>query len=358
MSRILAFRAAALGAAMVGVFAMVAGILSARASAQSESCSEAMQMFHDRRWADAAAAFDKCEQRNPGKTDALLYRGKSLINLHKFDEAREALQAYSQSHPQSDDAVYLLAFTTFRQDKPAESLRLFTQAAKLKPPTANDLTIAALDYVLLKDYSDAAHYLELSLKIDPNDVEARYHLGRVRYQQNQFDLAIAAFHEVLERDPNNVKALNNLGLSLEAKNQVESAIAAYKKAIELDQTAAPHSEQPYLNLGSLLAKSNRLDEAIPVLARAVEIAPEQFKVHYELARAYFDSNQFEAAREQAELAVKLDPNDSSGHYLLGRIYQRLGQKNLAKEQFESTSQLMRDKDARSPGGMASDSDSH
>ena len=316
-----------------------------------------MQMFRERHWSDAAAGFEECEKQDPGKTDALLYRGKSLVNLQEFDEAATALQTYAKSHPQSDDAVYLLAFIFFRKDKPQESLQLFSEAAKLKAPSANDLTIIALDYVLLTDYNDAAHYLELALKMNPDDLEARYHLGRVRYQQNQFDLAIEAFQTVIQRDPANVKAEDNLGLSLEGKNQLEAAIMAYKKAIELDQAAPSHNEQPYLNLGSLLAKSNRFDEAIRLLVRASQIAPAEFKVHYELGKAYFDSGQYAPARQQAEEAVKLNPKDSSGHYLLGRVYQRLKQKDLANEQFQLTSKLIRDNGATSRG-MASGAASH
>jgi len=332
---------------------LVAMIFPPGISGQSAACPAAMKMFRQQRWADAAAGFEQCEQQDPGKTNALLYRGKALVNLRQFESAESALRTYAKSNPQSADAAYLLAFIAFREDKPAESLQLFSDAAKLNPPTANDLTIAALDYVLLNQYSDAAHYLELSLKMNPDDVEARYHLGRVRYQQNQFDLAIAAFQEVIKRDPRNVKALDNLGLTLEAKNQVEAATAAYKRAIELDEAAASHSEQPYLNLGALLSKSNRLDEAIPLLARAAEIAPGELKVHYELAKAYFDSSQWESAQQQAEAAVKLNPKDSSSHYLLGRAYQRLGRKELANQEFRTTAGLIHDKDANSSGGMAS-----
>lgn len=316
---------------------------------QVGTCAIAMQMFRERRWSDAVAGFEECEKHDPGKTDALLYRGKSLVNLHEFDQAATALQSYAKLHPRSDDALYLLAFVFFRKDNPKESLQLFSEAARLKPPGANDLTIVALDYVLLSSYNDAAHYLELALKMNPDDLEARYHLGRVRYQQNQFDLAIEAFQTVIQRDPANVKAEDNLGLSLEGKNQMEAAIAAYKKAIELDRSAPSHTEQPYLNLGSLLAKSNRFDEAIPLLVRASQIAPAEFKVHYELGKAYFDAGQFAAARQQAEQAVKLNPKDSSGHYLLGRIYQRLKQKDLANEQFQLTSKLIRDNGATSRG---------
>lgn len=320
---------------------------------QSADCPSGMEMFRQRRWAEAATGFEQCEKLNRGKGDALLYRGKALVNLRQFESAEGALRAYAKANPQSADAAYLLAFIAFREDKPAESLRLFSAASKVNAPTANDLTIAALDYVLLNQFSDAAHYLELSLKLNPDDVEARYHLGRVRYQQNQFDLAIAAFQEVIKRDPANVKAFDNLGLSLEARNQPESATAAYKKAIELDEAASVHSEQPYLNLGALLSKANRFDEAIPLLTRAAEITPREFKPHYELAKAYFDSTQWESARRQAEEAIQLNPKDSSSHYLLGRVYQRLGQKARADEEFRRTAELIRDKNANPQGGMAS-----
>jgi tetratricopeptide (TPR) repeat protein len=322
-------------------------------SGQTDSCTAAMQRFREHRWSEAEHGFEECEQRDPGKTDALLYRGKSLVNMRRFDDAAAALERYSRSHPQSDDAVYLLAYISFREDKPKDSLRLFSDAAKLKPPAANDLMIVALDYVLLDDYADAAHYLESSLKLNPDDVEARYHLGRVRYQQNQFDLAIAAFEEVIKQDPANVKAQDNLGLSLEAKNQIEPAITAYQKAIELDQAAVSPSEQPYLNLGTLLLKSNRIDEAIQLLERATQIAPGEFKVHYELGRAYFGSHHLDPARQQAEESVKLSPSDSSSHYLLGRIYQRLNRKEDADEQFRLTAELIRKKSADSKRGMAS-----
>ena len=326
-------------------------------SGQDGNCAAAMQMFRERQWSDASAAFEECEKHNPRKTDALLYRGKALVNLRQFDEAATALQLYANLHPQSDDALYLLAFIFFRQDKPQESLRLFSEAGKLKPPSANDLTIVALDYVLLTDYDDAAHYLELALQMDPDDIEARYHLGRVRYQQNQFDLAIEAFQKVLQRDPASVKAEDNLGLSYEAKNQTEAAITAYRRAIELDRATPSHTEQPYLNLGSMLAKSSRFEEAIPLLTRAAEISPNEFKVHYELGKVYFDCSQFADARQQAEQAVRLSGDNSSGHYLLGRIYQRLKEKELATEQFQLTAKLIRENGANSRG-MASGAVSH
>jgi tetratricopeptide (TPR) repeat protein len=331
-----------------------AGLLFAPELFGQASCFDpAMQLFQQRRWAESAAAFVECEKSDPVKTDALLYRGKALVNLGQFADAAAALEGYRQNHPQSDDAAYLLAYARFRQNQPKESLRLFTEAAKLKHPTADDLKVVALDYVLLNDYDDAARYLEESLAMDPGNIEARYHLGRVRYQQNRFDLAIAAFREVLRRDPRNIKAQDNLGLSLEAKNEVDAALVAYREAIKLDETLPLHDEQPYLNLGALLAKSGRTEEAIPLLVRAAALAPNSGKIHYQLARAYFDKNNFEDALRESTKAVSLDPDQSSNHYLLGRIYQRSGSPELAAEQFRLTEKLIHSKDLDSKEGMSS-----
>jgi tetratricopeptide (TPR) repeat protein len=322
-------------------------------SAQSTSFANAMELFQHRQWEEAAKAFAECESSNPGKTDALLYRGKSLINLGQFDSAGSALQNYRETHSNSDDAAYLLAYVRFRQNQPEDSLRLFTDAAKLRAPTADDLKIVALDYVLLSDFEDAAHYLEIALGMDPANVEARYHLGRVRYQQNRFDLAIEAFQEVLRRDPTNVKAQDNLGLCLDAENKTDAAIAAYRKAIEVDAAATVHSEQPYLNLGMLLARSNQLDQAIPLLVRASEFAPKSCKVHYELGKAYFSSNLLQEAQREAEHAVSLDAGDRPSHYLLGRIYQRMGKAELADQEFRKTDEMIHENENKPGNGMAS-----
>lgn len=324
-------------------------LISVTAFSQTDQYSRGLELFQQRQWSEASAAFQQYEKAQPGKTDAPVYAAKSLINLGRIKEAAIVLEPYVTNNPKSDDAVSLLAYLRFREDKPKESLNLFTTAAKLKTPSADDLKIVSLDYVLLNDYEDAARYLEESLKMDPNNLEARYHLGRVRYQQNKFDDAIAAFEEVVRRDPTNVKAEDNLGLSLEGKNETTQAITAYHKAIDLDETAATHNEQPYLDLGILLGKLNRSAEAVPLLTKATHIAPKSSKARYELGKACFNLNHFDDAQAQIEEAVKLDRSNSANHYLLGRIYQRLGRKDLATQEFTMTNQLIGKQNSNATG---------
>jgi tetratricopeptide (TPR) repeat protein len=343
------------GIARFAAIAAAWALLSGVAFNQSNDYQAAVSLFQEHQWRAAAAAFEVVEKSQPGATDAQLYLGKCYTNLQQFDTAFRELEAYAARYPKSADAAYLLAFVRFRQDKPAESLHLYTAAARLKTPESDDLKVVALDYVLLSDYRDAAHYLEIALQMDPNNVEARYHLGRVRYQQNQFDDAIATFRAVLQQDPNNIKAEYNLGLSLEGKDLVPQAIAAYRQAIKLEETQSAHDEQPYLDLGILLSKSNRSQEAVPLLEEAASIAPKSAKIHYELGKAYFNLTQLSDAEREAEAAVRLNPDDAPSHYLLGRIYHRVGKPGLATKELATTEQLMRTQRSTS-SGMATGGD--
>jgi len=320
-------------------------------TAQSSDFEKASALFQQRQWTEASVAFAEVEKKEPGQTDALLFEGKCLVNLSKFEEADQALQGYLRAHPKSDDADYLLAYVRFRENRPKESLELMHEATALKPPTADDLKIGALDYVLMGDFADAARYLEEALRMAPDNLEARYHLGRVLYHENRFDDAIAAFRQVLERDPGNVRAQDNLGLCFEGKDQMEDAASAYQKAIELDQKSLTHSAQPYLDFGTLLIKTSRAEEGIAVLQKAAVIDPKSAQVQYQLGKAFFDLHRYPEAQHATEAAARLDPKDSPTHYLLGRIYQRQNKQDLSAKEFKLTEELRQAQEAGS--GMAS-----
>ena len=331
------------------IITIVCCAMSRRGWSQPDAFGQAMDLFHRQQWAEAATAFGELEKQEPGQTDALLYKGKALVNLNRMADADEALQIYIKNHSKSDDGLYLLGYVRFRENQPKQSLQLFTDAAKLKPPTSDDLKIIALNYALLEDYASSARYLVQCLKLDPENIEARYHLGRIRYQRNEFDLAITAFREVLKREPNNEKAEDNLGLSLEGKNDVDEATQAYRRAIHLDQTSLVHSEQPYLNLGILLCQSGGSTEAVSLLEQSVQISPQSVKAHRELGKCYFTIGRLDDARAQLEKAVHLAPDNSSSHYLLGRIYRRLAKADLASQEFQRTEELLKSSQAKSSG---------
>ena len=308
-----------------------------------------MAEFRAGHFSSAAALFANAEYAFPGATDALLYRAKSLVHLQDFSGAEQALDNYITSHHDSSDALYMLGFVLNRENRPAESLASYTKAAAITDPSADDLKIVGLDYVLLDDYTDAVKWLEKAVAMDPNNKDAWYYLGRAYYTRSRLVEARNAFHKVLELDPHDAKAENSLGLIFESAAQPEAAVDAYRKAIAWQELSPHPNEQPYLNLGTVLMEQGREEEAVEPLARSVALAPDNAYCHLRLGTAYLRTRQLDRARRELEKATRLDPENASAHYQLGRLYKEIHALDRARAEFDRAAELQ----ARAAGSMSS-----
>ena len=313
---------------------------SCRGFAQSNSdFDRGMAEFRVGNYASAADLLAKAEAETPGTTDALLYRAKSLVHIEKFSDAEDGLRRYIASHHDSSDALYMLGFVLNRQNRAADSLAAYTQAASITQPTGDDLKIVGLDYVLLDDYPDAIKWLEKSVALDSANEDAWYYLGRAYYTKAQLTEARRAFQKVLELNPRNAKAENNLGLILESGAQPEQAIEAFGKAIAWQEKSAHPSEQPYVNLGNLLMEEGRLPEALEPLTKAVALAPDDAYCHLTLGVYYHKAGDLKSSQHELEQATRLDPDNAAAHYQLGRVYAEEHAVEKANAEFKRTDEL-------------------
>jgi tetratricopeptide (TPR) repeat protein len=310
-----------------------------RASAQSGDFDRAMAEFRAGHYASAAALFGGAEAASPGATDALLYLAKSLVHLEDFAGAEKALRSYISSHRDSADALYMLGFVLNRENRPAESLASYTKAAAITAPTADDLKIVGLDYVLLDDYPDAIKWLEKAVELDRTNKNAWYYLGRAYYTRFRLIEARKAFLAVLDLDPRDAKAENNLGLIFESDAQPSAAMEAYRQAITWQEQNPHPSEQPYVNLGNLLMQQGRTTEAIGPLEKAVALGPDNALCRLTLGVAYLRSGQMRDAQRELERATELEPSNAVAHYQLGRLYKEIHDPKRAKAEFDRTAEL-------------------
>src|SRR5262249_490575 len=299
----------------------------------------ALTEFRAGNYTEAASMFARVENASPGVTDALLYRAKALVHVEDLTAAEQALHGYLQSHRNSSDALYMLGFVLNRENRPADSLAAYTQAAAINPPTSDDLKIVGLDYVLLNDYPDAIKWLEKAVELDSNNKDAWYYLGPPYYPKARLTEASEAFQRILVLDPVNARAENNLGLILETEGKPDEAIEAYRKAIAWQEQTSQVSEQPYVNLGNLLSEQGRPQEAIAPLEKAVKSAPNNAYCHLTLGNFYRKNGEFEKARSQLVRATELDPDNAVAHYQLGRLYKDTNDLDRAKKEFDRTAEL-------------------
>jgi tetratricopeptide (TPR) repeat protein len=312
----------------------------AGAEAQShQEFDRGVAQFQAGDYASAAALFAQAESAAPGETDALLYEAKSLVHLKDFPGATSALNRYLSAHPDSADALYLLGFVLHRQNRPTESLQIYTKAAAHTAPTADDLKIVGLDYILLNDYADAIHWFEKAVELDAKNKDAWYYLGRAYYTRGRLAEARRAFATVLEIDPRDSKAENNLGLILETEGQPAAAIDAYHQAIAWQEQSPQISEQPYVNLGNLLMEQGQTKDAAGFLEKAVALAPDNAFCRMKLGVYYRETGQLENAQRELEKATALEPDNATAHYQLGRLYKEMHALDRAKKEFDRTAEL-------------------
>jgi len=280
----------------------------------------------------AAAQTSQAEKPSTEAIRALL--------AHDNDAQAEALlRAGLAQNAYSAEWHFLLGYALFAEHKAEDSLSEYTLASHLGAPSPEDLRCVALDYVLLGDYADADHWLTYSLTANNANAEAWYDLGRVRYTEGQYESARDSFLRSLSLLPRSVKAEDNLGLAYQELHQPDEAIAAFRQAIAWQAGAEHSSEQPLLNLASLLADRDQLDEAVSLLHQALIIAPKNSSAHRELGILYSRQNDWKQSQTEFEQAVAADPENASLHFLLGRACQRLGDATKAHEEFAQAKAL-------------------
>ena len=300
---------------------------------------QASAALQQQNYETAADLFEKSEAADPGKSDALLMAAKARVHLQHFGTADRNLREYLKASPRSADAWFLLGFVLNRENKPRESLDVYTKASTLSPPTGDDLKVVALDYELLNDNVDAIHWLEVAVAKDPANKEAWYFLGRAYYTASRLPAARKAFDRVLELDPQDARGENNIGLIYESGGKTDEALAAYRNAVAWQKDNGPSREQPYLNLGNLLITLERPEEAVAPLEQAIALAPRDSECHLRLGTAYLHLNRLNEAERELREAVRLAPDDAAAHYQLARCYKQQKKLDAAKGEFDRVAEI-------------------
>jgi Flp pilus assembly protein TadD len=280
----------------------------------------------------------------PVSTPEPVRAAEEMEQANRFAEAEQTLRVYLRQDDSSGHAHELLGYALLREDKHKESLAEYTRAAALEKPSSMTLVHVGQAYALLNDNPDADRWTLRAVEMDPKNADAWYGLGRIRYTEQRFSDALSCFQRVLTLVPNSVKAENNLGLTYEALNQVDSAIAAYRQAIawQNERPPAERSDQPLLNLGTVLVHQGQLAKAEPLLVEAANLSPKSPQVHEQLGHLFLQKRDYAGAQREFARACELDPAKSSLHFLLGQDCKRLGRKQEAETEFATAARLAHD----------------
>jgi tetratricopeptide (TPR) repeat protein len=136
------------------------------------------------------------------------------------------------------------------------------------------------------------------------------------------DEAINAYQQAIAAKPDNPSYYNNLGNILGRTGKIDEARAAYTKCAELDP---PNASMAWRNFGISLYQAGRMVEAIEPLKKATELDPKNAQAWYLLGACMVaDPSIYKTVGDKIEVtpkpgtveayqkAIELDPNGPWG----------------------------------------------
>ena len=121
----------------------------------------------------------------------------------------------------------------------------------------------ALEYENGGSIEEAERAYRHACERDPQHVNSRINLGRLRHSAESLEEAESLYREALEIDAGHPIALFNLGVVLEDRDNIDTAIDCYKMAIAAD----PEIAEAHYNLARLYVRQAAETDAIRHYAR-------------------------------------------------------------------------------------------
>jgi tetratricopeptide (TPR) repeat protein len=251
-----------------------------------------------------------------------------------YEQAQAMLVEEAERNPRSPQLLRLLGGVFFVRKEFLGSAIAFKKAEALEPLDERSRFTLAMSYVVLGRRDWARPELQKLSQSAPRNPLYLYWTARLDYDDGKYAAAVDGLLQAISLDPRFVKAHDNLGLCYEALGRDDDAMRSYQEAVRLNREAAPRSPWPPLNLGLLLARLDRLDEAEPLFRESVRLDPRFPQGHYQLGVAFEKTGRTEEAVKELEEAARLEASYAEPQYALARLYRRSGRTEKADRALE------------------------
>ncbi|HWQ31997.1 MAG TPA: tetratricopeptide repeat protein [Blastocatellia bacterium] len=247
-------------------------------------------------------------QKLLGETSPLLdsITIETLREEGKKHEALEQTRAAARRHPEERSFRFTEALLLSETGNFTESVELLRSMISDHPEaSAEDAGVyLILSSVQLQtgQFTEAEASVRRALELSPGDDNLMIHLSSVQDRAGRHKDSEKTLREVLQRDPENATALNNLGYFLTGRGE-------------------------------------RLEEAVRLIERAVNIEPTNGNFLDSLGWANYKLGRLEQARMQLEKARLYARNNATIYEHLGDVLRDLGRVSEARKHWEKALQL-------------------
>src|SRR5947208_583416 len=154
-------------------------------------------------------------------------------------------------------------------------------------------------------------------------------LAGAAYSTGDLATAKAHFEDAVAKNPDDPDAINGVGQVLARQGQIDEAIQRFTRAIEL----APNKWTYHFNLAHAEGQLGHWDSAIAEYRTAAGLFPQDYATQYNLAMALHKKGDDEGAVGEFKRAIELAPSEPSFHLSLGISLEKTGKVADAQREY-------------------------
>ena len=210
-------------------------------------------------------------------------------------------------------AAGLLDFELSKEDRE----RLRKQAEEAKKREVHSAAVRqslnrGLQFYNLGQYEQAVEAFKEGLEKNDELPALWAHLGNAYSKMKQYDQAVEVYQRAINISPEDPTLFQNLGGIYSATGNAEKAQEAYDKAVSLTAGTNPAAAAAnYYNMGVTFINTGKSREAAEALSKAVAADPSHAEAHYQLGIVLLGLNRIRDSLDHLRKYAELNPEGAN-----------------------------------------------
>jgi Flp pilus assembly protein TadD len=285
---------------LAGIFFMLLFSVSAQAQKATELVARAKTSIEQKQYDSALADLTQAIKKEKKNAEAYALRGDVYMQQSQVVPARADYDQAIMLDPKNAQFYYkrALSFEHTPGFSQEATIADYTRVLELEPNNEKVLRERGYLYSVTGKPAEAVADFEALLKINSNDAQIYYWIGRAHAKTNA-DQALADFAKYLTLKPDDPYGYGERATIYESRAQWSLALAEYNQVIKL----IPNEVYGYGNRAMIYLQLKRYPEAIADFTKAIELKPGESSGYSQRGIAYETWGKYDLANDDYHLAL-------------------------------------------------------